>query len=332
MNNGSFIISLDFELFWGFIDSERLTQQKKRLQHTRTVVTDLIRFFEKNNMKVTWSTVGILMLEGSDDLNKIMNENSLPNYKNPKFNNYKIFNKLLSEKNYTDDVFFASELVEQLKASNFQDIGTHTFSHYFCLEKGQTKEDFIKDLSLSMHVANQNNISIKSIIFPRNQYTDEYLSELPDYGINIYRGNPDQFIYKTRREDNLIIRALHLLDTYLNIAGNITHPSPNSDNNLYNIKASRFLRPLTGKNYRFKILQLRRIKNEMTHAAKNNRYYHLWWHPHNFSGSTEENFKFLQEIINHFKHLNDIYNFSSESMESYVEKVKAHEKNHHDMR
>lgn len=325
MNHGSFIISLDFELFWGYIDSESLGRHRTRMQKTRRVVSELIEVFEHNNIKVTWSTVGMLMLQNSDDLKRVATEFELPVYKNPRLNNYNTFMDLLSDEEYIGDVFFASELVEKLKASKHQDIGTHTFSHYYCLEKGQTTDDFRKDLAIAVEIANRNKINIGSIIYPRNQYDADALAVLRDYNINSYRGNPEQYIYKTRREDNLMIRALHLLDTYWNIAGSITHSVPADDGRLYNIKASRFLRQLTKKNMPFKRLQLRRIKNEMTHAAKRNHYYHLWWHPHNFSEMTEENIRFLQDILDHFKHLNQTYNFSSESMESYGGKVKANE-------
>lgn len=332
LKNGSFIISLDFELFWGYIDSESLDRHRARMQETRLVVSKLIDVFEHNNMKVTWSTVGMLMLQNSDDLKRIVRDFDIPDYKDPSLDNYKSFMQLLSHEEYSDDVFFASELVEKLKSTKYQDIGTHTFSHYYCLEKGQTNDDFRKDLSIAIAVAEQNDINVGSIIFPRNQYNSDSLALLGKYGIVSYRGNPEQYIYRTRPSDNLVIRACRLLDTYWNITGKITHPVPKASGGLYNIKSSRFFRPLTRRNHRFKSLLLKRIKNEMTHAAKNNRYYHLWWHPHNFSGATEENFKLLQEIINHFKRLNEVYNFSSESMESYVEKVKTHEKNHHDMR
>lgn len=323
LKNGSFIISLDFELFWGYIDTDSLEKHKGRMQKTRRAVLELIDVFEENNIKVTWSTVGMLMLEDADDLKRVIRDFEIPEYGDERLNNYKTFMELLSHEEYSDDVFFASKLVEKLKAAQHQSIGTHTFSHYYCLEKGQTDKDLGKDLSIAMAVAEESGIKAESIVFPRNQYRTGSLSLLRDYGILSYRGNPDQYIYKTRLVDNLAIRAAHLLDTYWNIAGHITHTAPEMENGLYNIKASRFLRPLTNRNMPFKKLQLRRIKNEMSYAAKNNHYYHLWWHPHNFSGLTKENIRFLQEIINHFKYLNETYNFSSESIESYVEKVKT---------
>ncbi|MCD2136464.1 polysaccharide deacetylase family protein [Salinicoccus halitifaciens] len=316
---------MDFEIFWGFIDFRDRDKHWSRLRRTPDVASKLIDVFEENEMKVTWSTVGMLMLEDSDDLKRVVRDFEVPNYTDPKRNNYNTFMGLMSNPQYSDGVFFARELVEKLKASKYQDIGTHTFSHYYCLEKGQKNDEFQKDLSIALAVAEDNGINIESIVFPKNQYNAGTLALLKAHGIASYRGNPDQYIYKTRPVDNLAIRAAHLLDTYWNIAGHITHTAPKAGDGLYNIKASRFLRPVTERNRMFKNLQLRRIKKEMTHAAKNNHYYHLWWHPHNFSGLPEENISYLREIIDHFKYLNKTYDFRSESMESFVEKVKANE-------
>src|SRR5699024_5761212 len=323
MKNGSFIISLDFELFWGVLDCEDYLSNLTRFKHTRSVIEGLIDIFEKNAIRVTWSTVGILMMDGSEELKNMQSDILTPTYTDQELNNYRTFSILRDADEYTDDVFFARELVTLLKESKYQDIGTHTFSHYYCLEEGQTVEQFNNDLTLAGKAADQIGVSLTSIVFPRNQYSNDYIKKLKTHNINIFRGNPEKFIYKTRKKDSLFIRALHLIDTYFNIAGNVTpiHPGPNEE--IYNVKASRFLRPMSKDGRLFKNLQLRRIKNEMTYAAQHNHFYHLWWHPHNFSRFTEENFMFLQSIIEHFEYLNKTYHFSSESMESYVEKVRA---------
>jgi hypothetical protein len=59
---------------------------------------------------------------------------------------------------------------------------------------------------------------------------------------------------------------------------------------------------------------LRRIKKAMTHAAKNKLMFHLWWHPHNFGINQDENFAFLQKILEHYKVLNLKYQFHSLNM------------------
>lgn len=332
MENGSFIISLDFELFWGVLDCQDYVSHLSRFKHTRSVIDALIETFENNAIRATWSTVGLLMITGSEELEGIRPTINGPAYSNGLLDNYKSFFRILETDAYTDDVFFALPIVMALKDSQYQDIGTHTFSHYYCLEDGQTLEAFNEDLALAKRTASLYGIPLRSIVFPRNQYNPQYIQQLTVHDINIFRGNPEQFIYKTRREDNLFIRFLHLIDTYLNIAGNITHRNPSGAETVYNIKASRFLRPMSKTGRLFKKLQLRRIKNEMTYAAKNHHYYHLWWHPHNFSSYTEENFLFLNEIIAHFEYLRKTYHFSSESMESYLEKVRADGKNHNDLR
>ena len=60
----------------------------------------------------------------------------------------------------------------------------------------------------------------------------------------------------------------------------------------------------------------------MTFAAKNNLTYHLWWHPHNFGANMEENFKFLEKILQHYKFLNEKYNFQNYTMSSLAAKMK----------
>ncbi|MCG1008439.1 polysaccharide deacetylase family protein [Salinicoccus sp. ID82-1] len=323
MKNGTFIISVDFELYWGYLGFTDYDKCVDRFYLTRDVASKMIETFEKNEMKVTWATVGLLMLEGDKELSRMKPRILKPSYKRREIDNYYNYENLLKEKNFCEGVFFASDIVDELKNSDYQTIGTHTFSHYLCLEEGQTEKEFFNDLQMAKEVSDDRNIEMKSIVFPRNQFNSEHLEIIKAYDISIFRGTPEHFIYKPRSTHNYFIRGLRLVDLYFNITGNHTHPHPDSSEELFDIKASRFLRPLKRTNGIVRNLQLRRIKNEMTAAAKKNHYYHLWWHPHNFSVSPEENFKFLEEIITHYKVLEEKYGFSSESMESYVEKVKA---------
>ena len=59
----------------------------------------------------------------------------------------------------------------------------------------------------------------------------------------------------------------------------------------------------------------------MTHAAVNNKIFHLWWHPHNFSNYQNENFEFLTKILAHFKKLNCEFGFESVSMSELAERI-----------
>ena len=61
-------------------------------------------------------------------------------------------------------------------------------------------------------------------------------------------------------------------------------------------------------------LKLRRIRNSMTYAAKNNLLYHLWWHPHNFGQNTDKNMDTLKRVLEHYKKLELKYGFRSLTM------------------
>lgn len=61
----------------------------------------------------------------------------------------------------------------------------------------------------------------------------------------------------------------------------------------------------------------------MTHAAKKNLVYHLWWHPHNFGRNTERNIKMLDSILEHYAYLNKKYGFGSITMQGLSEQLTA---------
>jgi hypothetical protein len=73
-------------------------------------------------------------------------------------------------------------------------------------------------------------------------------------------------------------------------------------------KASRLLLPYSANKF-LNDLKLKRIKSEMTSAAKNNEIYHLWWHPHNFGNNPDENLSVLKKILQHYKFCNAKYGF-----------------------
>jgi hypothetical protein len=49
--------------------------------------------------------------------------------------------------------------------------------------------------------------------------------------------------------------------------------------------------------------------------------YHLWWHPHNFGIHQEENFLFLEKILQHYRQLQQEYQFQSITMTNLAEKL-----------
>ncbi len=308
------VLSLDFELHWGVAPRLTVEQYRTNLDGTRRAIERMLEVFEKNGLHCTWATVGFLFAKDKSDLEKICPD-CRPTYENDSYNNYRLLPEI-GQDEASDPYHYCRSMIEKIRAVPGQEIGTHTFSHYFCLEKGQTFAQFEADMSAAVEAAWRDGITFDSIVFPRNQYAEGHLKICNDLGINVFRGNPDHWAYtpRSRDEESLKVRATRFLDTYFNIAGPITHPFPTETEYGFNVPASRFLRPYSPKFAAFDGLRLRRITDEMTHAAHAGHLYHLWWHPHNFGKHTDENIRFLEKIVAHFCRLRDEHGMQSLNM------------------
>lgn len=316
MNSGKFVISLDFELNWGVRDRKTIKDYGENIKGVHIVIPKLLDTFSKYRISATFSTVGFLFFETKTELLANIPKN-LPSYSNLDFSPYLGHFDLVG-KNYLEDLFhFAPQLIQEIKKHPEQEIGSHTFSHYYCLEDGQTSEQFYADMKMAIDVAKEKNISITSLIFPRNQFNDEYLKICSDLGIICFRGNEHSWLYhaKNGQQESKIRRALRLLDAYINISGHNCYNEKNLKGKYpIDIPSSRFLRPFNKTLKFLDKLRLHRILTGMTYAAKNNLIYHLWWHPHNFGVNQDENFIFLEKVLLHYEGLNKKYNFQSITM------------------
>ncbi|MCD1116964.1 polysaccharide deacetylase family protein [Chryseobacterium turcicum] len=323
MNNGKFVISLDFELHWGVRDKKTFQEYGENIRGVHTVIPRLLNTFNTFDINATFSTVGFLFFENKAQLLGNIPSN-LPSYDNNDFSPYLGHFNLVGD-NYKEDLYhFAPQLIAEIKKYPKQEIGSHTFSHYYCLESGQTVEQFRDDITYAMKVATKNNVVITSLIFPRNQFNEEYLNVCNDLGIICYRGNEHSWLYEAKngKQESSFRRALRLIDAYINISGHNCYSTECLKSKFpIDIPSSRFLRPFSNSLKIFDQLRLNRIKSGMTYAAKNNLTYHLWWHPHNFGINQNENFNFLEKILEHYKLLNLKYNFQSITMSNLAKKI-----------
>jgi len=320
MQKGGFIISLDFELMWGVRDKRNLQSYGGVILNTHNVIDYLLDIFKTYNINATFSIVGFLFFKDKQELL----ENfplQLPSYSDKNLNPY--INGYVDRLKNNDKYHFASVIIDKIKSHENHEISTHTFSHYYCLEDGQTKNQFNSDIKKAIEVAKKKGVEIKSIVFPRNQFNDNYKSVLINNGILVYRGQENHWIYKEKKgkDDTMLRRGLRLVDTYINISGHNSFKIK-KENGLINIPSSRLLRPYNKKLWFIEKLKLIRIKRSMTYAAKKNKLYHLWWHPHNFGNNLEKNIALLEEILNHYEKLNTKYNFKSVTMYQAANRLK----------
>ena len=318
MSKGIFTISLDFELFWGVRDHRTLESYGENIRNVHQVVPRLLQLFSQYNVHCTWATVGFLFFNQKKEMMSYL-PSVRPAYQKKEYDPYSYIEQNELEKIY----HFAPALIEQIKKTPGQEIGTHTFSHFYTLERNTTIGQFKNDLYSAIAIAKEKGIEIKSIVFPRNQYSDEHINACLEEGIKIYRGNELSGAYKpiSRENENIFRKGVRFADTYINITGHHCHAIPVA-NKIVNVPASRFLRPYSPKFKLFDGLKLQRIKQGIKFAAKHGLIYQLWWHPHNFGKYIDENFKFLEQVLKFYRQLNQEEKIESQNLLEIYSNIK----------
>lgn len=322
MQNSLFIISLDFELLWGVRDKRTIKSYGENIRGVRQVIPALLDLFDRYDIHATFATVGFLFAKNKEELFQYT-PGILPDYHLKKYSPYENGYMNSIGKLEEDDIYhFGSSLVQLIQQHPKQEIASHTFSHYYCLE-GASLQSFEEDIKTAKAIAASHNVNLKSIVFPRNQYSDAHIEICKQLGFIAFRGNETTSIYQPRKNEdqNKKIKALRFADSYVNLTGHHTFTIEENENNIVNIPASRFLRPYSPKLKAFNSIRLNRIKNSLFFAAKNNHAYHLWWHPHNFGVYLKENLASLEEILKHYQKLNSLYGMQSKSMKEIAEEV-----------
>jgi hypothetical protein len=195
------------------------------------------------------------------------------------------------------------------------ELGTHTYSHFYCHEPGQTIDDFDADLRLAKKVAMPFVADLKSLVFPRNHFNAAYLEVCKSHGVLTVRSNPNIWFWNLATKETMVKKAIRSMDAYFAFKSKPTyrlnelpiHQTP------FELPASRFFTPWSPKKI-LNTLKMRRILLEMTYAAKNKELYHLWWHPHNFGTYPEQCLEELEIILKHFQQLKKQYGFMSLNM------------------
>ncbi|MCY2686970.1 polysaccharide deacetylase family protein [Salinimicrobium sp. TH3] len=303
---------MDFELLWGVFDVVDYKSKKEYFRQTRDIIPQILYEFQASKVHATWATVGMLFNKDWEEWEENLPE-VLPNYKKQELSAYDYAKSIKSSS--TEEFCFAPNLIKQIAHSKGQELASHTYSHYYCLEEGQTAKSFDKDIEKAVAVAAKIDVELKSLVFPRNQFAPEYLEICNKHGIKNVRTNPDSWYWKDAASNSVLNKLGRTGDAYMNL-GKKSYRADTIDGNRNQSleqKASRFLRPAEGSKILRK-LKINRILFEMEQAAKNNEVYHLWWHPHNFGDQPEKNMNDLRIILDHFSRLRTTYNFQSKNM------------------
>lgn len=315
MSKGKFIISLDFELIWGLAgwSNDKIDSYYNNFSNAIIALEKIVELFHKYDIKCTIAFVGAMNYNSLDELMIELKKYRKPSYRKPSFYSFDSLLPYITQRKYHVSNYFCKDIIEELAKNSKVELASHTFSHYYCLEDGQTIENFEQDIFFAIKSANRSNITIKSIIFPRNQVSKECIDICQRYGITHFRGTLNNYLYQANKTESRysIKGALRFLDTYFNLSGYNTYYVDFQADGIRNVPASRFLRPYSHRFSFLEYLKIRRIKKSMEYAAKNSEIYHLWWHPHNFGINMNRNMDNLELICKYYKYLNRKYDFIS---------------------
>ncbi len=317
---GTLIVSLDFELFWGMHDVTTVEAYYDHVIGARKAIPRLLELFKRHGIHATWATVGFMFAEDENDLEKYLPEGSkLPTYTNTELSGYRCIKDIKKDPRLRE-IYFSPEIIKQVSEAENQEIASHTFSHYYCLEDGQTPEQFKEDMVCAKKIAEDKGYSLTSVILPRNQCKKEYIKILTDLGFIAYRDEENDWIHE-KVKIRPLMRLLRLADVYFPLTGKGGYV-PKDEDGIINLIGSRMYKPIFKKLKFMEGLKIRRIKKQMLNAAKKGLTFHLWWHPHNIGIMRSEHLKQLEEIFSYYDELKEKYGMRSLNMKEAAEEVK----------
>ncbi|MDD6072361.1 MAG: polysaccharide deacetylase family protein [Clostridiales bacterium] len=319
--SGILITSLDFELYWGMQDVVQLNKYSDNILGGRKAIPQLLDIFEKYNIHATWATVGFLFADGEKDaISYLPPKDRWPTYRSEDSSTYRCLG-CTGDSEEVSPCFYAPSLISQIAGVQGQEIGSHTFSHYYCREPGQTTEQFESDMLAAQEIAEAHNYHVTSVVLPRNQCELEYTKVLNKLGFTAYRDEENDWIHE-KVKFRPLMRALRLMDVYFPLTGQGGY-IPKNENGIWNLTGSRMYKPYFKPLAFLEKQKVRRIKKQMLHAAKNGLVFHLWWHPHNIGVRTEYHLKQLDEIFSYYTELKKEYGMESLNMREVVEKFRV---------
>ncbi|GMQ29599.1 polysaccharide deacetylase family protein [Algoriphagus confluentis] len=318
---GTFTISLDFELLWGIFDKVGTRYHPEYFSNTRKVIPEMLDLYGKMGISVTWATVGMLFADNEEEW-KSYSPEFLPSYRDKKLSAY----AWAKAYGLRPEVHFAPELIHQILQTPGQDLGSHTYAHYYTLMRGQSPEQFRQDLQATQKIAREKfGVSLKSLVFPRNHINELYLGICLEEGYEFVRGNPKNWFWQETQHESFSKKLFRSADCFFPLGSRSSyaeHEIKEFTGEPLILPASRILRPLSKGNRLFNHIRLSRILAEMEYAAKNGEVYHLWWHPHNFGHDPKQSMLELKKLLFHFLTLQEKYGMESLSMEELGKRVK----------
>ena len=149
--SGIFTISLDFELHWGVFDKKNRKEREACYKNTLSIVPRMLEMFSEHGVHVTWATVGSMFASNREEWEELK-PSIEPDYTMQQYSPYKWVRQHGMEEEFKW-AHFAPDMVAKIMEYPGQELATHTFSHYYCLEEQFEKKAFDADLKAANKAA-----------------------------------------------------------------------------------------------------------------------------------------------------------------------------------
>lgn len=279
------VISIDFELRWGVHDAKGVDSYRRNLEGVREVVPRTLEAFRERGVRATWAIVGALACDGWDEWRA----------RAPAWPRYLDRGLGWRDEWARQDprLYFAPDLVEEVRRCPGQELGSHTFSHVYMGEPGFVRRDAMADAAAVTQLFREKwQVTPKSFVFPRNQVA--FTDVLRDEGFTIWRTTPDAFYWSATSagEQNGLTRLLRATDSLVPWT---VHRRPRRAPDHASSHLVRF--GLSAAVWR---LHVRRLVGEAARLADGESL-HLWWHPHNLGADVDRSVLRLQELLDRLR-------------------------------
>ena len=311
---GTLIVSLDFELFWGMQDCAALDDYRENIFGARKAIPQLLQLFARHDIHATWAIVGCLFAQDRTEVEPFFPA-LRPEYEKAELSTYRCFEQ--GDESREPQCFYAPEMIAEIARRNGQEIASHTFSHFYCREAGQTIRQFEADMRASLAIAQAHGYRLTAVVLPRNQCEPEYVQVLGKLGFTAYRDEENDWIHE-KIPFRPLLRLLRLADVYLPLTGQGGYV-PQMEAGVVNLTGSRMYKPYMKPLAILERMKIYRIKRQMLHAARKGLTFHLWWHPHNVGIRTDLHMRQLEEIFAYYDLLREKYGMRSLNMREAAE-------------
>ena len=323
---GALVISLDFELLWGVRDIYPGDGgvYRRNLLGARTAIPKLLDLFAEYEIAATWATVGLLFARDRAEAVSLWPE-VLPRFDDPALDPY---DGITGEDEAGDPLRYAPSLIEMIAAAPRQDLGSHTFGHYYPLEPGHDPEAFRSDLVAAVKTAEKFGVRPRSLVIPRNQLNRADLEVIAEAGFTSVRDNARGRFHRACSNAEFRVareRLGRIADAYLPLTGRQVAKWDEIPvvEGVALLPASHFLRPHSHQLRHLEPMKFKRLSDSIRAAAMSGGVCHLWWHPHNFGVDQEENLAFLRRLFEVYRNCRARHGMVSMSMAEAAQAVVA---------